>query len=245
MTSDDTAPTAPRFLFLHGWENFRPEGHWQHIAVTELRSRGYLVEYPQLPDANTPTVAAWTDAVDAALTRLATPDSPSAGDPYGARVTAPAPIVVVAHSLGSALWLAVRPGTTPVSRALLVAAPAPEVLLSFPEVAEFGALLAERVAAVAGSRAGAGAGDAAGADSGVDPAASPAPWAADNVILVGSDNDRFSPAGQRAHFGDAFGLETVVIPGGGHLDVTAGYGAWPSIVEWCVDPGSSITARKP
>jgi hypothetical protein len=34
-----------------------------------------------------------------------------------------------------------------------------------------------------------------------------------------------------------------VIPGGGHLDPDAGYGAWPSVLAWCHDPNTRLTAN--
>jgi predicted alpha/beta hydrolase family esterase len=207
-----TTTTTPRFLFLHGWENFRPEAHWQHITVTALRSRGFAVEYPQLPSANEPTVAAWSAAADAALTRLATPDAAD-------RASATPEIVVVCHSLSAALWLGARPGTVPVSRVLLVAPPAPEVLVSHPAIAEFGELLATRIA------------------SGRTPDTASA---GDSITIVGSDNDPFCPDGAAVTFGEGLGISTIVVPGGGHLEITAGYGRWPSLLEWCIDPSAAI-----
>ncbi|MGH1550815.1 hypothetical protein ACRAWB_17190 [Leifsonia poae] len=39
------------FLILHGWDNFRPPGHWQRELATALEQRDERVVYPQLPDA--------------------------------------------------------------------------------------------------------------------------------------------------------------------------------------------------
>ena len=34
----------------------------------------------------------------------------------------------------------------------------------------------------------------------------------------------------------AAGHDVDVVPGGGHLDMAAGYGPWPSVLRWCADP---------
>jgi predicted alpha/beta hydrolase family esterase len=28
-------------------------------------------------------------------------------------------------------------------------------------------------------------------------------------------------------------MATTVVPGGGHLNVEAGYGEWPAVLDWC------------
>ena len=51
--TDATAPTPTppaAYLILHGWQNHRPEGHWQRWLAGELEARGHVVRYPQLPD---------------------------------------------------------------------------------------------------------------------------------------------------------------------------------------------------
>ena len=37
-------------LILHGWQNRRPEGHWQRWLAEELEAGGVVVRYPQLPE---------------------------------------------------------------------------------------------------------------------------------------------------------------------------------------------------
>jgi hypothetical protein len=35
-----------------------------------------------------------------------------------------------------------------------------------------------------------------------------------------------------------------MLHGQGHLDLDAGYGEWPSMLDWCLDPASTIRARE-
>jgi predicted alpha/beta hydrolase family esterase len=58
------------FLILHGVENRRPAGHWQYDLAQRLRERGEQVFYPQLPDPDRPALAAWTEAIEAALAMM-------------------------------------------------------------------------------------------------------------------------------------------------------------------------------
>jgi predicted alpha/beta hydrolase family esterase len=105
--------SSRRFLILHGIENHRPPGHWQHWLAERLRTRGEQVLYPQLPEPDDPRPEAWHELLEAELAML--------GD--GERI-------VVCHSLGCTLWLAHAAGDAPggAARALLVAPPAPEVI---------------------------------------------------------------------------------------------------------------------
>ena len=54
----------PRFVILHGWENRRPSDHWEHWLHDELVARGYEVDYPQLPDPDTPDLETWLGILD-------------------------------------------------------------------------------------------------------------------------------------------------------------------------------------
>ncbi|MCI0156739.1 alpha/beta hydrolase [Leifsonia shinshuensis] len=188
------------FLILHGWDNFRPPGHWQHELASALRRAGERVEYPQLPDAADPDVEAWRQAAAAAL------DEASAD---GARVT------VIAHSLGAALWLGARPDDSGagsvVDRVLLVSPPSPGFLRGNPEVAAFAELRPSRPAAA--------------------------------TRIVASDADPCCPEGAEAVFAEPLGIPLTTIPDGGHLTVAAGYGEWPSVLDWCLDPTATIVPR--
>lgn len=188
------------FLILHGWDNFRPPGHWQYELAEALRRAGERVVYPQLPDAAHPRVDGWRAAAAAALAEAASD---------GARVT------VVAHSLGAALWLGARPDDTGagsvVDRVLLVAPPSPGFLRDNPDVAAFADLPVSRPAA--------------------------------QTHIVASDDDPCCPEGAETVFAAPLGLPITTIPGGGHLTISSGYGEWPSVLDWCLDPTATIVPR--
>jgi len=117
---------------------------------------------------------------------------------------------VVCHSLAALLWLhrAVRGGTGPApARVLLVAPPSPR--RPEPELADF---LPPPLDADAVRRAGGG------------------------TILVCADDDPYCPEGATAAYGRPLKLPTTVVPGGGHLNVAAGYGPWPAVERWCSRP---------
>jgi predicted alpha/beta hydrolase family esterase len=104
-----------RFVILHGWENRLPPDHWEHWLADELRDRGFEVDYPQLPDPDTPDLDIWLTVLAELVTR-------------GER-----PVTLLAHSLAASLWLThLAHGGSPglVTRLALAAIPAPEVLRS-------------------------------------------------------------------------------------------------------------------
>lgn len=101
------------FLILHGLANHRPPEAWHHWLASELHAAGERVSYPQLPDPDTPSYAAWSATLEAQLAALS-----------GERV-------VICHSLSCLLWLrtaAERAADAPprADRLLLVAPPARE-----------------------------------------------------------------------------------------------------------------------
>jgi uncharacterized protein len=53
--------------------------------------------------------------------------------------------------------------------------------------------------------------------------------------LVASDDDPYCVEGAR-YFAEPLGLDTDIVPGGGHLTLDDGYGHWPSALAWCLDP---------
>jgi predicted alpha/beta hydrolase family esterase len=135
---------AEEFLILHGWQNRRPEGHWQRWLAAEFASRGATVRYPQLPDPDAPVLDDWIDAVESEL-----------------RETDAASLTVVAHSLGCLLWFAyvARRAEQGVlgavaRRVVLVAPAAPDVLRGIPEIAAF-ARFGEPAGAVSAAHAAA------------------------------------------------------------------------------------------
>jgi len=116
-------PASRRFLVLHGWQNRRPQHHWQWQLVEELRQQGEQVLYPQLPDPDRPSLDDWKDIVHAELAQLGS----------GQRI-------VIAHSLAAPLWLAVSSemaAADHVDRLLLVSPPSPDFLRAHDEVAAF------------------------------------------------------------------------------------------------------------
>jgi uncharacterized protein len=50
-------------------------------------------------------------------------------------------------------------------------------------------------------------------------------------MVVGSD-DPACPVADAARMAGALGVDLDVVPGGGHLDPAAGYGAWPAALDW-------------
>ncbi|MEU9732119.1 alpha/beta hydrolase [Streptomyces sp. NPDC048002] len=184
------------YLILHGWQNHRPEPHWQHWLADRLTALGHQVTYPQLPDADDPEPEVWLQELSRHL---------------------PGQRVVVAHSLSAVLWLhaAARslPGVADVDRVLLVAPPAGAVLRRHPEVAAF------------------------------------SPPALDFRLpgptrLVAGDDDPYCPEGARALFADPLGIPCDVLPGAAHLDLDAGYGPWPSVLDWCLGRTARLTANR-
>jgi serine hydrolase len=113
---------------------------------------------------------------------------------------------VVCHSLGVLLWLHhVRAGAGPrPARVVLVAPPSPRTLV--PELAPF----------------------------------LPVPLsidlvrhAADGTVLVCSDDDPYCPEGAALAYGRALKMATTVLPGTRHINVEAGFGPWPAMLDWC------------
>jgi predicted alpha/beta hydrolase family esterase len=108
------------FLILHGLQASGP-GHWQTWLAARLRADGERIAYPDLPDPDVPSLAAWRGALDGELAAL----------PAGA-------VVVICHSLSCLLWLHhVAEGGRQADRVLLVAppsesAPVPEIAGFFP-----------------------------------------------------------------------------------------------------------------
>ncbi|MFI7295570.1 RBBP9/YdeN family alpha/beta hydrolase [Streptomyces sp. NPDC050121] len=193
--------TTRSFLILHGWQNHRPEDHWQHWLADRLTALGHDVVYPQLPDPDDPGLPEWLGELERHLREL-----PDADDR-----------VVVAHSLSVPLWLHAvareTPGVGDVDRVLLVAPPSGPVLAGYPEVAEF-------------------------VPPPLDALELPTP-----TRLVAGDDDPYCPEGVQTVYGDPLGLTAELLPGAAHLDLDAGYGSWPSVLEWCADGEAKFRAR--
>jgi predicted alpha/beta hydrolase family esterase len=114
---------------------------------------------------------------------------------------------VVAHSLGAVGWLhhVTEPGDSPrPARVALVSPPSPRTTIA--EIAGFFPPPLD-VDAVR--------------------------HAADGTVLVAGDDDPYLPEGIAAAYALPLKIATTVIPGGGHINVDAGYGEWPAMLDWC------------
>jgi predicted alpha/beta hydrolase family esterase len=199
-------PQTRRYLVLHGLENHRPEGHWQRLLAGELRRGGHQVLYPQLPDADSPSLDAWLEALGA---ELAIADEMGDG-----------PLIVVAHSLAAVLWLtAASRGGVRADHVLLVApAGAEELEEHAPEFVVHpadGDVTAAQVAAAGGS-----------------------------TLLVWSGDDEWCRAGADTFYAEPLGLPVAVVPGANHLALGDGYGPWPDVVAWALDPDQGWPVRR-
>lgn len=194
---------SPSVLILHGWQNHRPEAHWQHWLADRLTALGHPVTYPQLPDPDTPSLETWLTELERLLAGFGTTTSER---------------VVVAHSLSAVLWLhaAARklPGVTAPDRVLLVAPPAPSVIETHPEIAAF-----------------------------TPPPLTDLPLPTPTHLVAG-DNDPYLPEGAQQTYGTPLHLPTTILPGAAHLDLNAGYGPWPSVLEWCRNPQTRLGGRE-
>jgi predicted alpha/beta hydrolase family esterase len=95
----------PSYLILHGYQGSGP-GHWQTWLAGRLRSTEAAVYYPDLPDADAPSLHAWLDALERELAAIGEPP------------------IVICHSLACVLWLHhAAAGGADAERVLLVAPP--------------------------------------------------------------------------------------------------------------------------
>lgn len=119
---------------------------------------------------------------------------------------------LICHSMAAMLWLhhAARPpapGSPQPARVLLVAPPSPG-----RPIAEAATFYPPPLDAEAVRRAAGG------------------------TIMVCSDNDPYCPEGAALAYGRPLKLPVTVLPGGGHINVEAGYGPWPAVEQWCGRP---------
>jgi predicted alpha/beta hydrolase family esterase len=106
------------YLILHGLGGSGP-GHWQTWLAARLRADNERVAYPDLPDADMPSLHAWRGALDGELDAL----------PEGEAI-------IVCHSLSCLLWLHhVAEGGAQANRVLLVSPPSESIGLA--EIASF------------------------------------------------------------------------------------------------------------
>jgi uncharacterized protein len=201
-----------RFVLLHGFGGVGPD-HWLVWLSTELRARGHVARLRKLPAPNAPRLDAWLPALEQRLERISSDDPAvrdEAGDPSGE-------LVVVAHSLGTRLWLAHATRSSP----------AP--------------ILADRVALVVPPKLPEGADQQVFPD--VDlPAVRPA-FAARHTRVVLSDDDHWWPElGAATGIAEPLGLTVDRIGVAGHVEPANGYGPWPSMLDWCLAERDDITS---
>ncbi len=179
---------------------------------TELRARGHVARLRKLPAPNAPRLSEWQAALEQRLANISSDDPEvrgEKGDPAGE-------LVVVAHSLGTRLWLAHASRSSPApvlaDRVALVVPPKlpqdadPEF---FPEV---------ELTAVRPELAGR------------------------HTRVVLSENDRWWPElGARAGIADPLGLPVDLIGAAGHVEPADGYGPWPSMLAWCLGERETIS----
>ncbi|MGW2460731.1 RBBP9/YdeN family alpha/beta hydrolase [Streptomyces sp. NPDC001761] len=61
--------------------------------------------------------------------------------------------------------------------------------------------------------------------------------------LVAGDDDPYCPGGADTVFAGPLGIPADILPGAAHLDLDAGYGPWPAVLDWCVGGTTPLTAR--
>jgi uncharacterized protein len=64
--------------------------------------------------------------------------------------------------------------------------------------------------------------------------------ALDDARLVCAENDPYCPEGAANVFS---GLPTDLLPGQGHINPDAGYGAWPAVEAWAREGAAPLTAK--
>lgn len=128
--------------------------------------------------------------------------------------------VVVCHSLAALAWLnlagRLRDGER-VQRVLLVSPPKGDIL--WPAVAEFAPP--------------------------ADLSAKSLRNASDTTRIVSSDADPYCPGGADHLYASPLEVPIDVIPGGGHLSIDDGYGAWPGVLDWCLNGDQTVVGRLP
>ena len=121
------------------------------------------------------------------------------------------PVTIVAHSLGC--WavdhLFAERGLLGVRGALLVAPPTPYLLFE-------------------------------PAESFFPPPRRADVWApiGAHSLLIGSDDDEFTPADEFEALARGLGMPCRIIPVAGHINLASGYGPWPFALEWLRESGA-------
>lgn len=124
--------------------------------------------------------------------------------------------VVVCNSLACLLWMRFaadrRADEEPVDRLLLVSPP------DSPQVPDKAASF--RLDRVDGAAARAS--------------------ARSRIRIACSDADPYNPGGAEGQYAADLGAEVDIVHGAGHLGPIEGYGPWPAIEAWCLDPAERL-----
>jgi len=124
--------------------------------------------------------------------------------------------VVVCHSLGCIAWLHYASGLAAqrIDRVLLVAPPGPAAL-DQTGLADFSLAAVDLEALRAGVP----------------------------TRLVATDNDEWCEEQAAEVYGGPLGCDVDLLPGEGHLALADGYGSWPGVLAWCLDPAARVGPR--
>lgn len=65
------------------------------------------------------------------------------------------------------------------------------------------------------------------------------------IRIACSDADPYNPGGGGEQYGEALKAQIDVIPGAAHIGPVDGYGPWPSLEAWCLDPNVRLEPNLP
>jgi uncharacterized protein len=65
------------------------------------------------------------------------------------------------------------------------------------------------------------------------------------IRIACSDADPYNPGGGGEQYGEALDAQIDVIPGAAHIGPLDGYGPWPSLEAWCLDPTVRLRPNLP
>jgi predicted alpha/beta hydrolase family esterase len=64
-----------------------------------------------------------------------------------------------------------------------------------------------------------------------------------SLTVLASENDKWTPRGIQATFGEPLGLTPLILEGAGHLSLADGFGPWQGVIDWVNDPKADLTRR--
>ncbi|MFT8872682.1 MAG: alpha/beta fold hydrolase [Sporolactobacillus sp.] len=178
------------FLIIHGLGG-STGGHWQEWLAAQLQKRGETCLFPQFPQWDRPNKAQWLNQLRCTIDCI--PER--------------APLTVVTHSLGCALWLhyAASSDRRRADRLVLVSPPAPDIPIEATQ--DFFPL----------------------PDQSTDGATG-----ANQTIIISSTNDPYLPQEKWPSYIN-YGVPFLVLPATGHINVKSGFGAWPWLLDYCLN----------